>query len=148
MSSRDPVLAPSIVTTDDLQPAPIDPSWIIDGDPKPRARRLALDENRTVSAILWDCTTGRFNWHYGSDEIVEILDGEVELTFPSGRVETARKGDMVYFPGGQIVQFNVPTYLRKVTHYSSRPSFARGLLRRLPFVRRVARVVRARGVAA
>jgi uncharacterized cupin superfamily protein len=148
MPSRDPVVARSIVTADDLPPSPIDPSWIIEGDPKPRARRLALDEDRTVSAILWDCTTGRFNWHYGSDEIVEILDGEVELTFPSGVVQTVRKGDMIYFPGGQVVQFNVPTYLRKVTHYSSRASLARRLIRRLPMVRRVARIVRTRGSAA
>jgi len=148
MASTEPAVIRSLATDDDLAPAPLDPTWIVDGDPRPRSRALAVDRNRTISATLWDCTTGRFNWHYGGDEIVEILAGEAELTFPTGVVTTIRAGDMIYFPGAQIVQWHVPTYLRKVTHYSSHTSLPRRLALRIPFARRVVQMLRARSLMA
>lgn len=143
-----PLLEPDVIrsvsTTDDLAPDPMDPSWILEGNPQTRSRRLFLSPDRTISAILWDSTAGKFDWHYDFDEIIQIVDGEVELTFPSGTVTTVRPGDVVYFPGAQIVRFNVPTYVRKVALYSSHASLPRRLARRVPFARRFVQKVRAR----
>ncbi len=145
-----PVLEPDVVrsvaTTDDLAPDPMDPSWILEGNPQARSRKLFLSPDRTISAILWDCSAGRFDWHYGTDEIIQIVDGEAELTFPSGTVTIVRPGDVVYFPGAQIVRFNVPNYIRKVALYSSHASLPRRLARRIPGARRLAHKVRARSL--
>ena len=148
MPQKEPIVTRSLPTNDDLAPAPLDPTWIVDGDPHPRSRPLALDRDRTISATLWDCTTGRFDWHYGPDEIVEILAGEAELTFPSGVITPIRAGDMIYFPGAQVVQWYVPTYVRKVTHYSSHIPAWRRFAQRIPFARRIVQVVRARTLMA
>jgi uncharacterized cupin superfamily protein len=98
MTAKEPDVVRSVTTADDLAPDPMDPSWIIEGNPQARSRRLFLDPDRSISAILWDCTAGRFDWHYGGDEIIQIVDGEAELTFPSGTVTTVKPGDVVYFP--------------------------------------------------
>ena len=124
----------------------MDPRWILEGNPQARSRKLFLSPDRTISAILWDCSAGKFDWHYGTDEIIQIVDGEAELTFPTGTVTTVRPGDVVYFPGAQIVRFNVPNYIRKVALYSSHASLPRRLARRVPGVRRLAHKVRARSL--
>lgn len=146
MPLSEPTVTRSLATFEDLEPAPIDPSWILEGTPQARSRSLVLSSDRTIGAILWDCTAGRFDWHYGTDEVIQILDGEAELTFPSGTVTVVRPGDMIYFPGAQIVRFNVPTYIRKIALYSSHNSLPVRLLRRVPFARRIFHLVRARSV--
>jgi uncharacterized cupin superfamily protein len=143
MAAKEPDVVRSVTTADDLAPDPMDPSWILEGNPQARSRRLFVDPDRSISAILWDCTAGRFDWHYGGDEIIQIVDGEAELTFPSGTVTTVKPGDIVYFPGAQIVQFNVPHYIRKVSLYSSHPSLPRRVARRIPGARRFVNKVRA-----
>ena len=148
MPSREPVVARSVATVDDLSPAPLDPSWILEGTPVARARTLELPEDRTITAMLWDSSAGRFDWHYGGDEIIHILAGEAELTFESGTVTTVRPGDMVYFPGAQVVRWHVPTYVRKVALYGARISPIRRLAHRIPFARRIVNIVRARSFIA
>ena len=143
MPAKEPDVVRSVVTAGDLDPDPMDPSWILEGNPEARSRRLFLDPDRSISAILWDCTAGRFDWHYGGDEIIQIVDGEAELTFPSGTVTTVKPGDIVYFPGAQIVRFNVPKYVRKVSLYSDRTSPIRQLVQKIPFARRIVHKVRA-----
>ena len=80
----------------------------------------------------------------GGDEIIQIVDGEAELTFPNGTVTTVKPGDIVYFPGAQIVRFNVPHDIRKVSLYSDRTSLTRRLVQKVPFARRIVHKVRAR----
>ena len=145
MPSKEPALARSIASDDDLAPAPLDPSWIIEGTPVARARPLGISDDGTISASLWECTGGpaRFEWHYGRDEIIHILEGEAELTSESGSVVTVRRGDMVWFPKGHIVHFYVPVYLKKVALFSSPVSSPRRLAQRIPFARRIVHRLRA-----
>jgi uncharacterized protein len=143
MPTKEPDVVRSVVTAVDLAPDPMDPSWILEGHPEARSRRLFLDPDRSISAVLWDCTAGKFDWHYGGDEIIQIVDGEAELTFPNGTVTTVRPGDIVYFPGAQVVRFNVPTYIRKVSLYADRTSPFRRLVQQIPFARRIVHKVRA-----
>lgn len=148
MPSRDPVVVRSVAADDDLAPAPIDPSWIIEGTPVARSRRLALPDEGTVGATLWECTAGRFDWHYNSDEFVEILAGEVEVTPPGGSPTTLRKGDVVWFPGGQVVRWHVPEYVKKLQLNSTKMSTARELAHRVPFAKRLVHGLRATRVRA
>jgi uncharacterized protein len=144
MPMKAPDVVRSVVTAGDMDPDPMDPSWILEGNPEARSRRLFLDPDRSISATLWDCTAGTFDWHYGGDEIIQIVDGEAELTFPNGTVTVVKPGDIVYFPGAQIVRFHVSRYVRKVSLYSDRTSPFRRLVQKVPFARRIVHKVRAR----
>jgi len=143
MSWKAPVIARSIATADDLTPAPIDPSWIIEGAPQARSRPLSLATDGTIGASLWDCTAGRFEWRYGGDELIHILEGEAELTSPSGAVTIVRRGDIVHFPSGQRVRWHIPAYVKKVAIQSDRVSLPRRLAQRVPLARRVVHMIRA-----
>ena len=148
MPSREPFVVRSVASDDDLAPAPIDPSWIIEGTPQARSRRLALPDDGTVGVTLWECTAGRFDWHYNADEFVEILAGEVEVTPPGGSPTMLRKGDVVWFPGGQIVRWHVPEYVKKMQLNSTKMSTVRELAHRVPFARRLVHGLRSARVRA
>ena len=138
-----PIVLRSIATDDDLDPRPIDPEWLLDGTPQTRARSLPFfADNSSLFGTIWETTAGRFEWHYGSDELVAILEGEVEITPPTGEPFTLRRGDLVFFPGGQIMHWHVPVYVKKLAIDAVRPSLRR-LAARIPFARRVVGRVRA-----
>ncbi len=114
MTSKDPLVARSVATDDDLAPRPIDPTWIVDGAPQARARAIDFGEDRMISAMIWESTAGTFDWRYGSDEVIHILAGEAELTMADGTIKPIKEGDTVFFPGHQIVRWHIPVYLKKV----------------------------------
>jgi hypothetical protein len=96
-----------------MQPAPIDPSWIIQGSPRARWAELSRSRDRTASTVLWDCTAGEFNWSYADDETVHILEGEAIIENGSMR-RAIRPGDVVLFHAGSIWRWRVPLYVKKV----------------------------------
>jgi len=61
----------------ELAENPINPDWIIEGNPQARARRLAESADGTSSVMAWSCTPGRFEWHYAVDETVHIISGDM-----------------------------------------------------------------------
>ena len=143
MPLKQPVVIPSIATDDDVESAPIDPSWILDGAPQARSRRLRLVDDSGLSATLWQSNAGRFEWHYGSDELVHILDGEVEITPPGGGPFTARAGDVFFVPGGLVLQWMVRDHVKKLVVNPVRIPFLRRLATRIPFARQSVRRLRA-----
>jgi uncharacterized cupin superfamily protein len=142
VAGTEPVIAHSIVTDADLDPAPIDPSWIVEGAPRARARSISLGDHGTIRAYLWDCSAGRFKWLYDHDEMIQILEGEAEITSQNGVRTTLRPGDVVSFPAGQTVAWHVPEYVRKVALFTVKTSTLRRIARRIPFARRVASIGR------
>src|SRR5215471_18385944 len=62
-----------------LKPAPIEPSWIIDGNPQASSCMLSWSADGSTSTIVWHCTEGRFDWHYDFDETILILEGSIVL---------------------------------------------------------------------
>jgi uncharacterized cupin superfamily protein len=85
----------------ELAPNPINPAWIIEGNPQARAKRLAESADGTSSVMAWSCTPGRFEWHYAVDETVHIISGEVLVTDENGKIHRLGPGDMAFFPGRQ-----------------------------------------------
>lgn len=143
--STAPIVVRSIATDDDLGPRPIDPDWLLDGSPQTRARSLPFTGNASLFGTIWETTAGRFEWHYGSDELVAILEGEVEITPPTGEPFTLRRGDLVFFPGGQVMHWDVPVYVKKLAIDAVGPSARlRRLAARIPFAGRV--IGRARAI--
>lgn len=116
----------------DMQPSPIEPDWIISGTPHARMAQHSLSHDRASYTALWDCTAGTFRWHFGWDETVHIVEGEVHVTADDGTVHILRAGDVAYFKAGSWATWRVDNYVRKVA-FLRRP-----FPRPLAFVYRVA----------
>jgi uncharacterized protein len=109
-----PVFVGACPDTIEMKPAPIEPSWILSGDPQARAGAHSKAEDDCAATGVWDCTAGSFRWYFGWDETVVILDGEVHVTAEDGTERVLRKGDIGYFKGGTWATWHVETYVRKV----------------------------------
>jgi uncharacterized protein len=97
-----------------LAPAPIRSAWILEGNPVARNKFLSKSADGTASTYIWDCTAGRFNWHYDIDETVYILEGSVVLRDAQGAERGLQAGDTVFFPAGSNAEWTVEGYVRKV----------------------------------
>jgi uncharacterized cupin superfamily protein len=98
----------------ELKPAPIPPHWVIEGNPRPRSRRLSMSDDGTASTMVWVCNPGRFHWNYSVDETLYILCGEVHLTNEAGEVRRLVAGDIVHFPAGSRSIWHVTHEVRKI----------------------------------
>jgi uncharacterized protein len=107
-----------------LDPAPIKPGWIVEGAPQARARELARSADGTAVVVAWSCTAGRFHWHYGVDETLHVISGEVFITNHDGVERRLGPGDMAFFPAGSRSLWRVPCAVRKLAvcrHAMPRP---------------------------
>src|SRR4051794_3877278 len=107
-------LAVGDICREEFADAPIPAAQVIDGAPVARSCDLHSSREAGVSMNLWDCTAGRFHWHYGSDELVEILEGEVRVSDVDGRQRVLRAGDTAHFPAGTSFVWEVPEYVKKL----------------------------------
>ncbi len=96
-----------------LQPSSIKSDWVISGDPRVKAAVLSISADGQSFTAIWECTAGKFHWHYAFDETVHFLEGSVTLDDGSGR-RTVGAGDVVYFPKGSSAVWHVDTYIRKL----------------------------------
>ena len=113
-SAIDPAFIAGSVANVVLEPAPIEPSWIIAGNPIARSARHSEASDEAANTAVWDCTAGEFRWYFGWDETVYILEGEVQITSANGDVRILRPGDMAYFKGGSWATWKIDRYLRKI----------------------------------
>jgi uncharacterized cupin superfamily protein len=97
-----------------LDPAPITPAWILEGAPVARNKRLATSRDKTSFTVAWECTPGRFNWHYTEDESICIISGEVFITTTNGTERRLGPGDMAFFPAGSSCTWRVAECVRKI----------------------------------
>lgn len=98
----------------ELKPAPINPDWILEGDPQARLANHSQSADEASSTAVWDCTAGSFRWYFGWDETVVIQEGEVQVTAEDGVVRILRAGDIAYFKGGTWATWRIETYVRKI----------------------------------
>ncbi|MGB3416282.1 MAG: cupin domain-containing protein [Mesorhizobium sp.] len=97
-----------------MRSAPINPDWILEGTPVARVGDIVKSTDRTTNSAVWDCTAGTFNWYFGIDETVHILDGEVEVSAPGFGKRILRAGDVALFRAGTTARWHVPVYVRKI----------------------------------
>ncbi|MCL6705779.1 cupin domain-containing protein [Pseudomonas sp. R2.Fl] len=97
-----------------LEPAPINPEWIIRGTPVARMSKHSASADEAGLTALWDCTAGEFRWYFGWDETVVIQEGEVHVTSADGNQRLLRPGDIAYFRGKTWATWRVDNYVRKV----------------------------------
>lgn len=98
----------------ELKPAPIEPSWILSGNPQARVAGHSKAADRCASTAMWDCTAGSFRWYFAEDETVVILEGEVFITAADGTQKLLRAGDVGYFKAGTWATWRVDHYVRKI----------------------------------
>ena len=98
----------------DLQPSPITPDWILAGTPEARSKVLAKSQDGTSYIMVWECTAGRFRWHYSEDETVVVIAGEVFITDEKGEECRLGQGDMGFFPAGSSCIWLVKSWVKKV----------------------------------
>src|SRR5262245_47920666 len=91
----------------DLQPAPISPKWILAGTPQARSKTLAKSHDGTSSILVWECSAGRFNWHYSEEELAVVIHGEAFITNEKGEERRLGQGDTGFFPAGSSCTWRV-----------------------------------------
>jgi uncharacterized cupin superfamily protein len=97
-----------------LNAAPIYPHWILEGNPVARNRCLSTSADKATTTWMWDCTAGRFNWHYDLDETIYVVDGTVMVREHGGATCLLKAGDTAFFPAGSNAEWTVENYVRKV----------------------------------
>ncbi|MEH0070548.1 cupin domain-containing protein [Pannonibacter sp. Pt2-lr] len=103
-----------------MRSAPIRPEWIIEGMPQARLASLSTGTNGWSSTDHWECTAGKFHWHFFWDETVLFLEGEVHITDEAGNTYEGRPGVSMLFPAGTRAVWHVPVYVRKIA-FNRRP---------------------------
>src|SRR3989442_10009992 len=97
----------------DLDAAPISRDWVLDGKPETRSKELARSHDRTSYVTVWDCTAGRFNWHYSKDETLVVISGEAFISDENGVERPIGPGDVVFFQAGTSAAWRGPHYFKK-----------------------------------
>ena len=92
---------------------PINPEWILAGQPHARISEWGESPDRTVSHWTWDCTAGRFRWYYDVDESIVVVAGSMAIQVDAEPPVTLAVGDAAYFPAGHWVTWSVEEYVRK-----------------------------------
>jgi uncharacterized cupin superfamily protein len=97
-----------------LNPSPIYPSWVLEGNPIARNKVLSSSADGTASTLIWDCTAGRFNWFYDVDETIYVIEGGVVVRDDAGAARRLKAGDTIFFPAGVRAEWHVENYIRKI----------------------------------
>ncbi|HKU38549.1 MAG TPA: cupin domain-containing protein [Polyangiales bacterium] len=96
-----------------LESMPVPSAWILAGEPVARAITITESRDKRYRSGVWECTAGTFEWHFGVDEIIHILEGEVFVEDGDGRQLHLKPGDVAHFPAGTSTRWHVPQHVRK-----------------------------------
>lgn len=107
-------IAMGTAATVELDPEPISEKWILSGSPVARSKVVARSGDWTSSVVVWDCTAGRFRWHYDQDEAIIVISGAAYLLDDGGDERRFGPGDYGFFPAGSVATWRVDDHIRKV----------------------------------
>src|ERR1700722_1913890 len=97
-----------------LTPRPIEPSWIIEGNPVAQSCVLSSSADGLASTIVWECSEGKFNWFYDFDETILILEGAIVLENDTMAPTRYVPGDVIFFKHGAHARWHVESRVRKL----------------------------------
>jgi len=97
-----------------LSPRPIEPSWIIEGNPVAHASVLSKSADGMASTLVWQCSEGKFNWYYDFDETILILEGAIVLENDSMNPTRYGPGDVIFFKDGAHARWHVEGHVKKL----------------------------------
>jgi uncharacterized cupin superfamily protein len=93
---------------------PILPSWVLTGAPVSRTKNVVRSHDWTENLVVWECSAGRFQWHYSQDETAVVVSGEAFITNEKGEERRLGPGDVAFFPAGASCTWRVPECVRKI----------------------------------
>lgn len=111
--------------------APINPDWIVSGNPVAQVGLHSASGDGRVSTNIWDCTAGSFWWTFYCEETVVILEGAVRVTTEDGQTRLLQAGDIAFFAGGSRAYWEIEDYVRKIAFCRDQPLNAVRLLRKV-----------------
>jgi uncharacterized protein len=97
-----------------LTSQPIEPSWIIEGNPLAQCSVLSKSSDGLASTLVWECSEGKFNWYYDFDETILILEGSIVLESDDMPPTRYGPGDVVFFRDGAHARWHVEGRVRKL----------------------------------
>jgi len=97
-----------------LKPSPIEPSWIIEGNPVAQSCALSHSADGVASTIVWECSEGKFNWYYDFDETILILEGSIVLENDAMGPTRYGPGDVIFFKDGAHAKWHVEGRVKKL----------------------------------
>ncbi|MGD0846678.1 cupin domain-containing protein [Bradyrhizobium sp.] len=97
-----------------LTPRPIDPSWIIEGNPEAQCCVLSKSADGLASTMVWQCSEGKFDWYYDFDETILILEGSIVLENDTMNPTRYSAGDVIFFKDGAHARWHVEGHVRKL----------------------------------
>ncbi|MGA2057038.1 MAG: cupin domain-containing protein [Bradyrhizobium sp.] len=109
-----------------LTPRPIEPSWIIEGNPVAQWCVLSKSADGLASTMVWECSEGRFNWYYDFDETIMILEGSIVLESDTMRSTRYGPGDVIFFRNGAHARWHVEGRVRKLAFCRTTQPFVMG----------------------
>jgi uncharacterized cupin superfamily protein len=112
MMSRTMIEAGNVIVN--LTPRPIEPSWIIEGNPVAQGCVLSKSADGMASTIVWECSEGKFNWFYDFDETILILEGAIVLENDTMAPTRYVPGDVIFFKHGAHARWHVEGRVRKL----------------------------------
>jgi uncharacterized cupin superfamily protein len=101
-------------TAGSLTLRPIEPSWVIEGQPESRSNVLSQSKDGQACTIVWECTAGKFNWYYDFDETILILEGSIVIESDDMPPTRYGAGDVIFFRNGAHAKWHVENYVRKL----------------------------------
>jgi hypothetical protein len=104
-------------TAEKLAPSPIEPSWIIEGNPVARSTVLSKSADGLAWTMLWQCSEGTFNWYYTVDETILILEGAIVLENDAMSPTRCGPGDVIFFKAGAHAKWRVESQVRKLAFF-------------------------------
>jgi uncharacterized cupin superfamily protein len=97
-----------------LTPRPIEPSWIIEGNPAAQSSVLSRSADGLATTIVWQCSEGKFNWYYDFDETILILEGSIVLENDAMHPTRYGPGDVIFFKDGAHARWHVEGHVKKL----------------------------------
>ncbi len=101
-------------TASNLTPSPIEPSWIIDGNPVAQLSLLSKSADGLAWTVVWQCSEGRFHWFYDIDETILILEGSIVIENDVLPPTRYGPGDVIFFKKGAHAKWHVEGQVRKL----------------------------------
>ena len=97
-----------------LTSRPIEPSWIIEGNPIAQSCVLSKSADGLAQTIVWECSEGKFNWYYDFDETIMILEGSIVLESDGLPPKRYGVGDVIFFRDGAHAKWHVEGHVKKI----------------------------------